>query len=155
MSEDSTQTADPRDRRETTREETGRSRRIPLGTPQAKLKADIRPGYVGRWINDDGDRLDRAVNAGYEFAEDQNIKGRDKRQKRRVGVKEGGEPLFAYLMEIRKEFYDEDEAARMGALKEMDAAMLAGVPAGADAQRDRVGFYQPNQHPTTVDTSTG
>jgi len=149
---DKTKSGDPRSAREATREETGRRERVPMGVPRPKLSAVIRPGYKGRWVNDDGDRVQEAQRAGYEFAEDQSASGRDKKQSRRVGVRPDGKPLIAYLMEIRQEYYDEDEAARMAAVNGQEAADMSGTPHGVD-ERERSGFYNPSQHPIEMDTS--
>src|SRR5262245_5850626 len=44
-----------------------RSERIPLGIQKLKLHAKPRPGYVQRWINDDGARVQLAQQGGYTF----------------------------------------------------------------------------------------
>ena len=122
----------------------GRRRRIPLGTPELKLVADVGPGYVGRWINDMGGRIARAQEGGWEFALDHAIDAEDKRRSRVVGTQDNGNPMTAYLMMIREEFYDEDQALKQVPLDEMDAAMRRGVPQGAE-DRDQSGFYVPDE----------
>ncbi|MGB1214604.1 MAG: hypothetical protein ACPG4X_14665 [Pikeienuella sp.] len=130
--------------RENKRQETGRRQRVPMGTPQAKLSATVEEGYVGRWINDQGGRIIKAREAGYEFAEDQTANGEDKRRKAQVGTLPDGSPMFAYLMKIRREFYDEDQAFKQKVNDEVDATIKEGVPQGAEEQ-DRAGFYVPDE----------
>ena len=131
------------------RAETGRTKRVPMGTPTLKMEAVIRPGFVGHWFNDQNGRLQLAQGAGYEFAEDQSQPGRDKKRKMQVGSQDG-KPTFAYLMEIRQEFYDEDQALKMAPLDEMDAQMRRGQPHGV-AEGERGTFYDAG---TQVTTST-
>lgn len=130
-----------RDPRPTTREETGRRKRIPLGAPQAKLAAEQRAGYVRRWINDANGRVQNAIAAGYEHVEDAGSFGRGEKVKRQVGTHPDGSPMQAYLMEIRQEFYVEDQALKARELDKLDAAMRRPTPQGATAPEDRNGFY--------------
>ncbi len=105
-----------RPRKETSqpeREPEGRAKRIPLGSFQQKLQANNRPGFVRRWINDDRQRLQLALQAGYDFVlHDDKAKSSDDggRISQIVGSKDGGGALRAYLMEIREEWYWEDQA---------------------------------------------
>ncbi len=49
------------------REGTGREKRKPLGVPVQRLQADVPTGMIGRWMNDNPGRIQRAIEAGYEF----------------------------------------------------------------------------------------
>ena len=138
---------DPRAARPTTREETGRRARVPLGDPQPKMAAAKRAGYHRRWINDVGDRLRAAEAAGYQFVEDEkevDEAGRGVRRSMTVGTKEDGSPLKAFLMEIRNEFYEADQAVKQAKLDEMDAAMRRGDVRGAQPQ-DQDKYYVPDE----------
>lgn len=121
--------------RSTDREETGRSKRVPLGAQQLKMRAAKRPGYVRYWFNDKGNRIADAQNAGYAFVEE-----RGEQRSMTVGTQEDGSPLKAYLMEITQEFYDEDQALKLVPLDEFEAAINGGVPQGAEAG-DSSRFY--------------
>jgi hypothetical protein len=137
----------PRAERPTTREETGRRARVPLGDPRPKMAAPERMGYRRRWINDTGDRLRAASTAGYEFVEDEievDEAGRGKRRSMTVGTKEDGSPLKAFLMEIRNEFYEVDQAVKQGKIDEVDAAMRRGEVHGAQPQ-DEDKYYVPDE----------
>lgn len=139
--------SNPRAARPDTRDETGRRERVPLGDPRTKMAAPHRAGYVRRWLNDAGDRIHAAEAAGYQFVEDErqvDEGGRGTRRSMTVGTKEDGRPLIAYLMEIREEFYEADQAAKQSKLDEVDTAIKRGAPRGVkDQERDK--FYQPDE----------
>jgi hypothetical protein len=126
-----------REQRQETREGQGRQRRVPLGAPQQKLTAQIRSGYVGRWVNDEGGRLQQAEAAGYSFVsqDTKTATGSNAdpgtRISRIVGSQENGQPLRAYLMEQTEENYAEDQAAKQRQIDAFDEAMKRGQPAGA------------------------
>lgn len=133
----------------------GRRQRVPLGTRQQRLGATgLPPGTVGRWINDTGDRLARAQQAGYDFVPDttQAISGDvGSRKSQVVGTHANGEPMRAYLMAIPREFYEEDQAvkrqeieAKEAPIKDARAGQDARAPEGADPS-DRGAFYTPKQ----------
>ena len=136
-----------RGERPTTREETGRRARVPLGDPRPKMAAPKRAGYHRRWVNDAGDRLRAAEEAGYQFVEDEievDEAGRGTRRSMTVGTKEDGSPLRAFLMEIRNEFYEADQAVKQAKIDEVDAAMRRGDVQGAQPQ-DKEKFYVPDE----------
>ncbi len=129
---------DPRADRPTTREETGRAARIPLGTARLKLDYPKRPGYHRHWFNDTGGRIHDALAAGYAHVEER-LDGRDMKVSRRVGVNEDGSPKMGYLMEIRQEFHDEDQAAKQGVIDETEAAITRDVEPGEGTYRPAEG----------------
>lgn len=122
----------PKDRTENhsiEREPAGRAKRVPLGVQQAKLSADIRTGYVGRWVNDDKNRIQAALGAGYEFVmRDAVANSTDpgNRISQIVGTKEGGHPLTAYLMEIPEEWYREDQQAKAQQVDDTEGLIRRG-----------------------------
>jgi len=129
--------------RPTGRDETGRKERVPLGAPRPKMGAPKRAGYVRRWMNDDGDRIRLAEQGGYQFVEDErdiDESGRGARVSQTVGTKEDGSPLRAFLMEIRQEFYDADQAAKQSKIDEVQSAIERGDIRGAQSQ-DQAKFY--------------
>lgn len=112
-----------------------RKERIPLGVARSQLTAPPRPGYVRRWINDDGKgRLQKAQEGGYTFVEDPNLRvgeddggsRSDSRVSRIVGKTTEGKPMRAYAMEIREEWYREDQASKRQTLDEVDRAIRKG-----------------------------
>ncbi len=120
-----------------------RRKRIPLGVPSLKLGFEQREGYYRYLFNDAKNRLHDAELAGYTYVND-TTEGRDQRVSRRVGVHEDGSPMFGFLMEIRQEFHDEDEAGKMAVVDEIDAAITRPDQPN-DNDGDRSGFYTPNE----------
>lgn len=121
--------------REATREESGRSTRVPLGVARSRLSVAGRPGYVRRWINDSEGRLQMAQEGGYQFVQDDAVKqigdqdidneNRDlgARVSRVVNQSTGQR---AYLMEIKADFYEEDQAAKVAKVEETDRRIRKG-----------------------------
>jgi hypothetical protein len=103
--------------------------RIPFGTPQLKLASDPRPGFHRRYFNDVPGRIERALNAGYSHVKDSN----GNNVTTTVGVAKEGGALASYLMEIPKELFDGDQAAKMQAIDEFDESIRRGVDASGRA----------------------
>jgi hypothetical protein len=122
-------------RNEAKREE--RAERVPLGIKRKKLDVANRdPGFVYRWINDIGGRLIDAERGGYEFvtsdakAGQADVANRNSsvgdRMSKIVGKNDSGHPITAFLMRIRKEWYDADQNAKKARLAATDAALKRG-----------------------------
>jgi hypothetical protein len=100
-----------------------------------------------RWVNDRPGRLQQFTEAGYEFVNDPSIQvGQNaeaghndlgSRISAQVGVNEGGSPLRAYLMEIKKEWYDEDQAVKKLHNDEIDRQIRGGSLEGEPGQDGR------------------
>lgn len=131
-----------------------RKERVPLGVPRMKLKTSSREGYHRRFVNDwyagSPDRLQEAQTGGYEFVTDPTKVGDspeldaaqpDSRVSKIVGTRPDGQPIRAYLMEIKQEFYDEDQAAKMASIDEVEKQMFAGKDGQGEPGRD--GRYVP------------
>lgn len=97
-----------------------RPRRTPVSANRDILAvSNIPEDKVGRWVNDDGDRIMRFLNGGWEFVTDTGVcvgektveasKGVGQTIHRLVGTKANNSPLYAYLMVISKEWYNEDQ----------------------------------------------
>lgn len=99
-----------------------RPNRKPLsGARDVMTVTGVPRGLHARWVNDVRDRIQRFKEAGYEFLTDTGItvgettidqesaaeKGIGSIVSQRVGHDEGG-PIYAYLMAIEEEFYEED-----------------------------------------------
>ena len=103
-----------------------RPQRVPIGTRQ-RLKAKNRAGYHRRYVNDNGDRVQQFLDAGYTFvsgnedANDQQVQHPDKMGGAvRVSV---GNDTWAYLMEIPLEWYNEDQEAKQKYVDEVEDAI--------------------------------
>lgn len=129
----------PRRGRPSVRESGGRSRRIPLGVAELKLEvpeAANDPDHVYRWINDKPGRLQRAIAGGWEYVEDHAMQigtgsttrnsEQDSRISQIVGKNENGFPLYAYLMRIKREWYDEDQSVKQAAIDEVQKTIERG-----------------------------
>lgn len=125
-------------------ETTPRRQRIPLGVPRQKLHYRSRPGYVRRWINDTKTRLHAAEEAGYEHVTEEHD-GRDVHVTRYVGTNEDGSPMVAHLMEIRQEFYDEDQAAKEARNAQVDQQIMRRIEPEGTGAEDRGAFYTPDE----------
>ncbi len=124
-----------RTERSDSREETGRSTRVPLGVSRPKLAVPQRQGYVRRWVNDVEGRLQGAEAGGYQFVENSALQAgtqdvdnvnRDlgARMSRVVDKSTG---MKAYLMEIKQEFHEEDQKLKMREVDEIDSAIKRGA----------------------------
>jgi hypothetical protein len=111
--------------------------RVPLGAPRLKLTVpDDSPDTVRRWLNDQESRLEDAEAGGYRFVERiSNVGTPDvipgntdtgSRTSKIVGVKDDGSPLRAYLMEIDRETYEADQAAKADRIKEVEDTIRSG-----------------------------
>ena len=104
--------------------------RIPFGIPRSKLSVSVDvPGYHLHWVNDEGGRVFAAEQGGYEFVTPQEVgrEGSDTRVRVHVGTTESGDGLFAYLMKIRQEWYEEDQAEIQKNLDQVEYAIKNGT----------------------------
>lgn len=127
--------AEPKNKRKEN-EVSSRKKRVGLGMFKKEMTIQpglIKPGYVPRWINDDGDRLEVAQNGGYEFVYDK----RDSKAHVGEAVESGNTSIDsriskivdktprmtgerrAYLMQIKQEYYDEDQREKMKKVDEL------------------------------------
>lgn len=121
-----------------------RRERTPLSAMRQKLQAPERKGYARRFVNDEGGRLMDFERAGYAFVEEDGIHtdGEGKRICRRVGTHENGQAKYAYLMEQKQEWYDEDQATKQEEIDAVDEAIRGGNIAGQVGQDGR---YVPSE----------
>lgn len=102
------------------------------------------PGYDLRWFNDTPGRLQQALNGGWKFVERDEISrpdgnkvvdansATDNRHSAIAGVLENNAPLNMYLMKIRKEWREEDQADAQRKIDETEAHMVRGQGMNAD-----------------------
>jgi len=121
--------------RKSRKQEDTASGRQRMGGVQQNLQVEGVPkGYKARWFNHKKDRLLNARKAGYQpvMAEGDKLGAVDYKGSedsdlgqwrcKRVGTQDGA-PLYAYLMAIKQEWYDEDKAVKMGALDEAEQSL--------------------------------
>ena len=132
----------------------GRRKRVPVGGGlqlKTQLSAEDRKlfedrGKVPYWFNDDPGRIERAQAGGYDFVSPEHARslgqgalhadGDDPESGARVSlVVSRGDPIVrSYLMEIDKEFYEEDQVAKEGRNAAIDEALKGGNAGGADIE---------------------
>ena len=125
----------------------GRKQRVPLGTPRSKMAVEGKdPNFTYRWVNDQGGRIQQAEQASYEFVKAGDVtvgSGVDRNSEtgdqvsQIVGTKEDGSPMRAYLMRIKREFYEEDQNAKQEEVDAKDAAIQSGSVSGQPGQDGR------------------
>ena len=104
-----------------------RAARVPLGTQRLRLTAEDRPGFVRRWMNESGNRIQAARDAGYTHVTDEKT-GAPRKQL--VGTLKEGGGMHAYLMEIPIEYYEEDLRAKDEPLTRFDTDISRGAGPG-------------------------
>lgn len=145
----STQIVAPQVRAECDRPQ--RAKRIPFGVPKSKLGINLEvPGHFLFWCNDAEDALEEAQAGGYEFVTPREVgETRDGSQvKRHVGTKKDGSPLYAYLLKIRQELHEEDNALKA----ETDDAFERAIKRGKLAEGRNDNRYDGGIKLTTTKT---
>jgi hypothetical protein len=124
-----------------------RRERVPFSTNRRRLALHKElDGFVTRWFNDLDDRLQRAEDAGYQYVHrkeigqvgDKDISNGNtdvnSRVSRVVGRQPTGQPIRAYLMKIRKEWSEADQAKKEEVNARVDDAIRAGTSGGAKVE---------------------
>lgn len=119
--------------------------RVPFSANRKRLQVDEKfEGFVTRWFNDQDDRIQRALAAGYEFVDRDDVRqvgdkdvangntDMNSKVSRVVGRTAENQPIRAFLMKIRKEWYEADKAKKEETNRLVDDAVRAGTVGGAD-----------------------
>lgn len=108
----------------------GRTQRVPVGTRKVLTVTGKEAGYNYRVINDSGDRVQEFLDAGYELVNADSVRVGDKRVN--SGAAEGskaqlsvGQGQKAFVVRIRQEWYDEDQARKQAHVNELESATKA------------------------------
>ena len=119
--------------------------RVPFGSHRQRLQTEKRKGFERHWFNDTEDRIQRAMDAGYNFVLDTNVSvgegeihqgSTDLNGKVSKIVSKGGKtPIRAFLMEIPEHFYVADQADKEKRNRMVDDAIRAGTPGGASVEK--------------------
>lgn len=102
--------------------------------PQS-IAGEKDPNFVYRFVNDTGSRVSNFQSAGYEFVQDPDLVVGDSRvfdaadlgSAKSVTSNDGTK---SYLMRIKKEWYDEDQAAKAAQVAETEKAMKSEASQG-------------------------
>jgi hypothetical protein len=108
----------------------GRPRRVPVGTRNILTVIGKDSDHEYRIVNDSGDRVQEFLDAGYVIDKQDSVRVGDKRVNSptaegtaaQVSVGQGQK---AYVMKIRKEWYEEDQAAKQAKVKQIEDATKA------------------------------
>ena len=95
------------------------------------------PEFEYRIVNDQGDRIQQFIDAGYELVDANTVRVGDKRvdkaaaegTKAQVTVGKGEK---AFVMRIRKDWYDEDQAAKQARVNELERSIKQTASGSAD-----------------------
>lgn len=141
-----TRSAKPTDRIERTR-----GRRTSINAPQQRLAVlNTIPGYHLCWTNDEDNRIEFALDAGYEFVNKAEVgmarsapvptnNDVGDRVRQWVGTKRDNSPLYAYLMKIPEDWHREDLAIPHDKAQETLRAIHKGrVAPGANGESGSV-----------------
>ena len=127
-----------------------RKRRNTFNGTEAKLSVRQQiPGYHLHVLTDAGSRIQQAMDSGYEFVRpdevggvSENVVSRNgdlgERIRYLVNPRAQGTEQYGYLMKIRQEWYEEDQAELQAKNNRIDASIRKGKITG-----DNSAFYQP------------
>lgn len=107
-----------------------RRERRAFGVPQLKLSVSREiPGHHIHWVNDEPGRIHSAEESGYQFVtpDEVGMEQGETRIKRLVGKNDDGTALYAYLMKIKQEWYDEDQRELQSNVDRIDSAIRRGT----------------------------
>jgi hypothetical protein len=105
-----------------------RARRTPLGAKNVLTVQGLDPNYSYRFVNDSSDRIDAFLDNGWETVPKEEVRIGDKRlgnasAEGSVAKAQVGHGMTAYLLRIRKDWYEEDQAAKQAHVDSTEAAM--------------------------------
>ena len=109
------------------KEPSGRPQRTPVGQRNILTVKGKDPSYVYRIVNDVDDRISQYKEAGYDIVPDTSVAVGDKRVQSAGTIGTGkhlsvGQGTKAYVMRIRKDWYDEDQAAKLKGVAAVEQA---------------------------------
>ena len=134
---------------------------IPMSAPIQRLQVPKKDGYVRYWFRGDAGRIQRAMQAGYRFVDQSEVKvnnfdlGGDAKKSgstdlgSRVSIITGdqtfdGQPARLYLMEIPEELYEKGQAYLTQANESVAAALRSGLIGSddvGDSKADKAARY--------------
>lgn len=142
--------------------EKDRRERVPFSANRKRLSLNKEiEGFICHWFNDQDDRLQRAEDAGYQYVHrkeigqvgDKDISNGNtdvnSRVSRVVGRMPTGQPIRGYLLKIRKDWYEADQAKKEEINNRVDEALRAAPSSGANAQNQYGHSAQVTRAPIT------
>lgn len=108
----------------------GRPKRTPVGMRNRLTVSNKDPNYEYRIVNDNHDRIQMFLDAGYELVPTSEVRVGDSRLD--IASSEGsnaqvsvGGGKKAFVMRIKKEWYEEDQERKSAHIKELEQTMLS------------------------------
>lgn len=102
-------------------------KRIPLHSQRGEWIMR-REGYYRRWVNDQGDRIDKFLRGGYTFVSSEEmpeaLRSKEPSERGDYARKAVGNGIIAYCMEIPQEWWEEDQKAKQ---KENDRLSISSI----------------------------
>ena len=123
------------DKKQNTTQDSSTSRkRIPLGTRNI-LTAPKRSGFVRRFVNDKGDRINAFKDAGWSAVPEDGLQVGDPKLGRASSIGSSTNPQVgggqrAVLMEIPEKYYLEDQAAAQAKISAIENEMKRNSRSG-------------------------
>lgn len=107
------------------KEPSGRTRRTPVSRKNILTVQGKDPNYHYRIVNDVGDRVQSFIDAGYELVPDDKVRVGDKRINKTssegsISHLSVGQGDKAFVMKIKKEWFDEDQATKQAEVNRME-----------------------------------
>lgn len=111
-----------------------------LGSDEKKLDRPeyAKAGFHRHWINDKSGRLQAAYDNDYDY-----VLRDGEKIKKRVGAKENGDDLYAFLMEKPIDWYQDDQRAKLEAARKVQVSKNKASIAQIEKQAD-VKIYRPD-----------
>jgi len=114
------------------------TRRTPVGTAKNILRiSGGDPDFMYRVVNDTGDRIEQLKERGYEIVQDTKVTVGTRRinnptkEGTPVQVSVGG-GMKGFVMRIRKDWYDEDQAEKQRLVDEQERATIEKAKKDSD-----------------------
>jgi hypothetical protein len=111
-----------------------RRKRIPVDTSRLRLATKEKEGYRRRWVLDKDDRLSKFGDGGYNFVssddfefEYDDVKNSNGSVNSVVSCSSGGGGKKMYLMEIKEEWYLEDQKKKDQKIKDKENLLKKGT----------------------------
>lgn len=106
-----------------------RPKRTPINGRNILTVTGKDPDYVYRIVNDVGDRINMFKDAGYELVDSSSVTVGERRvdvasaEGSKAQVSVGRDGAKAFVMRIRKEWYEEDQKAKQVHVNELEQSM--------------------------------
>jgi hypothetical protein len=126
-----------------------RPRRVTAGERNILSVEGLKKERVYRWVNDShgGQRIAGKQQQGWRIETDNTLEvgdasateaaGEGAAVKRFVGAGIDGQPMFAYLMSIQRELFEEDQNYKLADIDAQEEAIFRSTPEGADYAKER------------------